>query len=93
MTPRVRPARKTTLKRPTGGGDKGPPKRAPSRSFPAKKRAKKKQKNGGNPKEPTAGPPREQQPSAVHPGKGVAEEFVCPITRELPVDPVMAEDG
>ena len=24
---------------------------------------------------------------------GVAEEYVCPITAELPVDPVTAEDG
>ena len=24
---------------------------------------------------------------------GVAEEYVCPITAELPIDPVTAEDG
>lgn len=47
------------------------------------------------PKRPTAGEQREAAKAARYQQAldKAADEFVCPITQELPIDPVLAEDG
>lgn len=39
------------------------------------------------------GPPTKKAKQSVQPKQSPADDLICPITLELPIDPVMAEDG
>lgn len=58
------------------------------------------QKEDGNEKKRKADPPREapplasrKRPAPSQPDEEIIAEYRCPITQELPLDPVVAEDG